>query len=428
MQSNQVDLKQSRIPVLSGIIGNIIEHYDTALYGFLAPFIAHLFFPTFHPVKRLILSYSVLLLDIVAKPLGALFFGRIGDRFGRTRALSLSITCTAICTGMMGFIPTYAQVGFMAPVILAMTRFSQKFFAAGECVGAVIFILEKHQGKHRNLLGSLYGSSTMIGILMASAFASCFELLGIMQEYWRCLFFISFATALVGLFFRYRLLESEEFLESKLADEPIYQVIRNHWRPFLAIAAAAGFSYATYGVSFIFLNSYVPLISNVTASQMMVLNTGLITLDLLLLPLFGILADKFSPVRQMQLAAGIALITAVPLMALCENASYLTIVCIRMFWMMTGVAFCAPFHTWSQELVPVRLRYTLISLAYTFGSQFIGAPFISAGLWLYKVTEMAFAPGLYLSAVALFTLVALKSLKPKKSLFDSKQKLVFLSE
>lgn len=414
-------LKKSQTGVLSGIIGNIIEHYDTALFGFLAPFIAPLFFPTFHPLTALILAYAILPLDLISKPLGALVFGRIGDRFGRTQALSLSIICTAICTGFMGCIPTYAHVGALAPILLAFTRFFQKFFSAGECVGAAIFILEQHEGKNKGFLGSLYSSSTMLGILLASALASGFESLGLIQEYWRVLFFISFATSLVGIYIRYNTRDSEEFLMSKTVDHPpLFETIQSYWRPFLAIAVTAGFSYTTFEISFLFLNSFAPLVTDVTKSQMLILNTGLITLDMLLLPIFGLFADRVSPTRQMQWAAVIALIASLPLMALCKDASYSTIVCIRLIWMVIGVAFCASFHAWSQELIPARHRYTLISLAYTIGSQLIGGPFAAIGLWLYKSSELAYLPGLYILAVAFVTLLSLRLTSS-----DAQQKLIF---
>lgn len=410
--------------VVSGIVGNVIEHYDTALYGFLAPFIAHLFFPTYHPITQLILSYAILALDLISKPLGALLFGRIGDRFGRTKALSLSIISTAACTGFLGCIPTYAQVGALAPVLLALTRFFQKFFSAGECVGGAIFILEQHEGKNKGFLGSLYSSSTMIGFLLASAFVTGFETLGLIQDYWRGLFFISFTTSLVGIYIRYNTHESNEFLQSKtVVHPPVFHTIISHWRPFLAIAVTAGFSYMTFEISFLFLNSFGPLVSEVTQSQMLMLNTGLIILDMLLLPIFGLFADQVSPTRQMQWAAAMALMGSLPLMALCEHASYSMIICIRLIWMVIGVAFCASFHAWSQGLIPARHRYTLISLAYTVGAQLLGGPFASVGLWLYKSSEIAFMPGVYVLAVAAFTLFTLWLTSS-----DAQQKLVLFAD
>lgn len=402
---------KSHLSILSGIIGNILEHYDTALFGFLAPFIAPLFFPTFHPLTALILAYAILPLDLIAKPIGAIVFGRIGDRLGRTHALYLSITCTAICTGFMGCIPTYAHAGSLAPVLLALTRFFQKLSSAGECVGAAIFILEKHSGKYKNFLGSLYSCSTMIGILLASAATTCLELFGLIQDYWRCLFLVGFATSLIGIYIRYNTREGNEFLSSEnVTHIPLLSSVKLYWRPCIAISAAAGFSYATYEMAFLFLNSFAPLVSAVTSGEMLFLNTGLIALDMLLLPLFGLLADKFSHSKQIQLALTVTLIASMPLLAVCENASYSTILCVRFAWMVIGVAFCASFHAWSQELIPVRYRYTLISLSYTIGSQLFGAPFASVGLWLYQSSQLVFLPGLYLSGVALLTLISLRAI------------------
>lgn len=400
--------ERSRLYIFSGIIGNIVEHYDTALYGFLAPFIAPLFFPTFHPITQLILAYAILPLDILAKPLGSLLFGRIGDRFGRTRALSLSITCSALSTGLMGCLPIYSQIGILAPILLALTRFSLKFFSAGECVGAAIFILEHQPQKNQGFLGSLFSCSTVIGILLASALTNGFEIIGIIHTHWRFLFWIGTLTSLVGLYIRYNAEDGPEFQQSLVESQTLLNLIRNYWKQFLAIMVSAGFSYATYEVSFMFFNTYPTFISSVTNSQMLTVNTILLALDMVALPVFGLFADKISSVRQMQLTSIAALFLSIPLFALCKNGSLATIICIRTIWVLIGVAYCAPFHAWSQQLIPVRHRYTIISLSYTIGSQLIGAPFAALALWLYRQTELAFAPGIYLAGIALLAFIGIK--------------------
>src|SRR5580692_11516409 len=125
-----------------GIIGNIFEHYDNALFGLLAPFIASQFFETSDPITALILTYGILPLGIVFRPIGSLFFGWIGDRYGRRQALCLSLTGMAIATISMGCLPTYATAGIVAPCLLALCRILQNFFASGENVGGAIFLLE----------------------------------------------------------------------------------------------------------------------------------------------------------------------------------------------------------------------------------------------------------------------------------------------
>src|SRR5579862_656680 len=110
-----------------GIIGNIFEHYDSALFGLLAPFIASLFFETQDPVTALILTYGMLPLGILFRPLGSLFFGWIGDHWGRRQALFLSLTGMGVATVLMGCLPTYATAGIYAPLLLALCRILQNF-------------------------------------------------------------------------------------------------------------------------------------------------------------------------------------------------------------------------------------------------------------------------------------------------------------
>ncbi|MGZ3633188.1 MAG: MFS transporter [Parachlamydiaceae bacterium] len=407
--SSIVSTKKTSLYVFSGIIGNIIEHYDTALFGFLAPFIAHLFFPTVDPLTALIFTYALLPLDLIAKPLGAYVFGMIGDRLGRTRALSLSIMGTAIATGLIGSLPIYADIGTMAPIFLASIRFFQKFFAAGECIGGAIFILEHPSKSSKSFLGSLYSSSSIIGILLASTIVNLFDFLGIIQTHWRWLFWISFGTGIFGVFIRRFTQDAKEFLlDAQSSPTPFFQTIRLYWRPFIAIVTTAGFGYMTYEMAFLFLNSYPPLISNVTQTEMLRLNMPLLILDMLLLPLFGYFGDKFCPTRQMQLACMITILASLPLMIVCHHASYLTILYVRMAWVIIGVLFYAPFHAWSQQLIPPRHRYTLLSIGYTIGSQLIGGPFASIGLWLYQSTALIYAPGIYAMVVAFMTLYTIR--------------------
>src|SRR5579872_7035410 len=126
----------------AGMIGNLLEHYDRALFGLLAPFIAPLFFEGKDPLTALILTYGMLPLGILSRPLGSLFFGWIGDRFGRREALFYSLLGMAFTTIGIGFLPIYAQIGALAPLLLAFGRLLQNFFDAGETAGGAIAVLE----------------------------------------------------------------------------------------------------------------------------------------------------------------------------------------------------------------------------------------------------------------------------------------------
>jgi len=188
----------------AGIVGNALEFYDTAVFSLLVPFIAPLFFPTFDPITAMVLTYGMLPLGTIAKPIGSLLFGCIGDRYGRKKALSYSLTGLALVTGCMGCLPTYEQAGYLAPALMALGRILQNLFMGGEVAGGAIFILEhSHESKH-SLMSSLYGSSTIVGITIASTLITLCSWTGSMDNLWRVPFWIGFATALGGGVYPYQ--------------------------------------------------------------------------------------------------------------------------------------------------------------------------------------------------------------------------------
>ena len=123
------------------LIGNTLDHYDTALYGFLAPFFASVFFPNEDPIVALIYTYGLMSASLIARPLGALFFGRWGAQLGGKRSFIISLVGLSLTTGCMGLVPGYDSIGRAAPILILFLRFGQGFFAAGETTIAPLFIL-----------------------------------------------------------------------------------------------------------------------------------------------------------------------------------------------------------------------------------------------------------------------------------------------
>lgn len=399
---------KNRHYIWAGIIGNALEHYDTALFGLLAPFLAPLFFPTFDPINALILTYGLLPIGFVSRPAGSVFFGWIGDRYGRKQALSISLIGTAAITGLMGCLPIYGQIGILAPVLLAMGRLLQNFFTAGEYVGGAIFILEHHEGKNRALIGSIYSCSTVLGIIAASGLVTYLDYHQLISTYWRYCFWIGFATGVLGIFLRLFCSESPQFLnKTESVKTSLGFLIKNYRKQFLAIAFTAGFSYAIFESVFVFLNGYLPKITSLASPEVMKMNTYLLFFDMALLPFFGWLSDKLTPTKNMLFALCVLLLGAMPLFTLYENAGFCQVILIRGFFILGGVWFCAPFHAWSQTLIPVQHRYTLVSLGYAIGSQLIGSPMASIGFWLYQQTEHPASPAIYLVIVGLPTFISL---------------------
>lgn len=402
---------------LSAMVGNFLEHYDNALFGLLAPFIAPLFFKGTDPVTALVLTYCILPLGLITRPFGSIFFGWIGDRIGRKYALFYSLSGTALVTMSMGLLPTYQEIGSHAPLFLAFGKMLQSFFVAGESSGGAIFILEHTPQKKRSFVSSCYDASSIGGILFASALITLFSTLGWLDQYWRLLFFAGGVTALFGLLLRWKTEDGPEFLhEKKTLPERIWPLLKEQKRTLLAIILVSGFSYTLYSLAFTLMTGYIPLITSATRTEIAKTNTLLLIIDFLLLPCFGYLASKFGKRRIMIAAAITSALTAIPLFSLLDQAQAGVIIAVRIIIVLCGVAFSAPYHAWALEQLPPRHRYRILSLGNALGSQLIGMPASAICLWLYQLLGWSWSPGLYLLITGSAASLALVSFSKSKVL------------
>lgn len=387
-------------------LGNLFEHYDTALFGFLSPFLAPLFFPKQDPLTALILTYAIIPLGMLMRPLGALFFGYIGDLHGRHKALFVSLLGMGLISFCLALMPTFEQIGVCAPLLFCLARLMQNFLASGEIMGGAILLLEGAQEKQHDILSSLYAASTIGGILLASLGVSCLCQLTSVEVGWRFLYIIGGITAFFGCIIRGK----ERMSVSQKMRQPLLESgkILWHYRKIVGlIAACAGFSYAGYSVALVVINGLIPLVTSVTKEQVMQLNTALLVLDFVALPLFGWISSKISREKLMISASLCVLLTALPLFLLLEKSTWITIVAVRVCFVFIGVAFFAPFHAWSQRLVPEGHRYLVISFGYALGSQLLGSPTSAISLWIFKQTGMITSVAWYWMALALATFLGI---------------------
>jgi MFS family permease len=397
----------------AALIGNVLEHYDQALFGLLAPFIAPLFFSEEDPLTALILTYGILPLSFLTRPLGSLFFGWLGDRFGGSTSLFYSLSGMAFVTVSMGFLPLYKDCGILAPILLALGRMCQGFCMAGETAGGAIFLLEKTEDRRRGLISSFYDASSIGGILIGSILITVMSSRDWIEPYWRFLFWGGGATAFFGLFFRW-----DRTHESPKKVSWIHALSQNR-RSLISIIIASGFSYTAYSLTFTLMNGYVPLVTPLTKSAVMEANTWLLIIDMILLPCSGYLSTLIGKEKTMFIAALLSAITALPLFSLLSQASFITVIVIRMVILLFGVTFAAPYHAWALSQVPKEHRYLILSFGYAIGSQLIGAPSAAISLFLYKITGWVAAPGLYLMLIG-----SLASLSCKLSCKRAENKVV----
>lgn len=385
----------SRRSAWSAILGNFFEHYDTALFSFLSPFLAPLFFPKDDPITALILTYAMIPLAMIARPLGSIVFGYIGDRYGRREALFFSLGGMGLISLGIAMSPTYAVIGVFAPILFCFWRFAQNFLAAGEIMGGAILLLENANEKRRDLASSCYNASTVGGMLLASLGVS------ILCQNWRLLYVFGSIAGFFGLFLRMGL------TQEKLSKKPIFSSFWQHKKPLAILILVAGCGYVNFTIALVLMNGFIPLITPFTKAEMSSINTALLAFDFLLLPLFGFLAQKISREKVMLGATLGILLFALPLFSLLPKCGIIGIVMIRTIFVTLGVAFFAPFHAWASSLIPHENRYSIISLGYAIGTQALGGPTAALSLWMYKKTGIIWSIGWYWVAIALCTTVVL---------------------
>lgn len=391
-------------------LGNILYHFDRALFSLLIPFLAPLFFPHIDPLYALIAMFIISPLEAFVKPLGALVFGYWGDKIGRRKILSITMMGMAIKTAFMGFLPTYEQIGIYAPLLLAFVRLTIGFFSAGETTGGAIFLLEKSEQKKRNFISSLFDASGILGILLASSAIYFFHSY---PHFWRILFWIGGGIGVIGWMFR-KLPD-----DPKVFSEPLMScgmILWKYKKEVVAVAAVAGFSYANYFLITSFMNGFLPLISTITKAEAISFNSILLGVDFLLLPLFGLISLKISK-KTLMLTAILGIVLCVcPLFLLLQKATLYKAAFVRMVLTLFGVCLAAPYHAWVYETTPPSHRYLIGAFGTAIGAKLFGAPLPALSLWLYQATGLVVSATIPLIIVGVLPLIFLLKQDRKASL------------
>ncbi len=386
---------------LSILIGNSFDHFNNSLYSFIAPILAPLFFPHHDSLMQLILSYSILATSLFSRPIGSYIFSVLAQNKGPVYSLSYSLIGLAINSVLLGLIPSHQQIGFMAPLCLLLTKLIGGIFAAGESAVAKLYIIEGKDSANAHKASYTYQASSMAGIILASLAATLALKCG--GNAWRLCYISGALTGFVGYYLR--LNNPEEVTQITIkALSGFDSNFKTLWREkviLLKIGLVTGLSYITYSVPFVIMNSYVPLVTDISKIQMMNYNSVFLVIDLLLIPLIGKLTNKFN-YRNVMLYSSITIaISIIPLWQNIDNSSLLYITFVRFIVVILGVIFVCPMNLWFKKLRKSSDQYLVISMGQALGSATIGklSPAICLSLWHYGGYSIYIA--LYISIIAL---------------------------
>ncbi|MEU9239908.1 MFS transporter [Streptomyces sp. NPDC048385] len=395
----------------ASLTGTAIEFYDFFVYGTAAALVlGPLFFPTFSPLAGTLAAFGTFGAGFVARPLGSVLFGHVGDRRGRRPVLFASLLLTGASTVAVGFVPSYDRIGVAAPLLLLLLRFLQGLGLGGEWGGAVLLAAEHAPAGRRALWSSFPQIGPAIGFLLANGVMLAlsasltdaqFALWG-----WRVPFWAAGALALGGLWLRSSLAETPQFLEiDEPARMPFAEVVRHHWRLVLLTAGALSVGYAVFYAVTTWSLAYGTERLGVSRTVMLTCVMAAVVVKGALTPVMALLGDRYGRRPLCLVGCTASALWMCPMVALLASGQPLL-----MFLGFTGalVAFITMFAVvaaYLPELYEPRVRCTGAAVGYNLGGVLGGAltPIVATALAEHS-GRVPWAVGAYLTAIALLSL------------------------
>ena len=407
--------------IISSMIGNGFEWYDFAIYGQMAFLLGKLFFPSESLFAQSLATFAAFAVAFLFRPVGAILFGWIGDRYGRKNALLAAIIMMAIPTGLIGLLPTHAQIGILAPILLVLIRIFQGISLGGEFGGAITYIVEHSPGHQRGLLGSTSIFSLIIGFLMgtfvviairASMSVEAFEAWG-----WRIPFLLGILIGGAGFLIRNKCKESPTYVlakaEGRLVDNPLKKAVTAHRYDMLrAFWAYASVTMPFYLVAIYFIN-YTRQHLHFEVVDALWLNTA----SMLAMFLGAYLGAKTSDVvgrkRVMMPTLVLMAIAGIFSFSIMEPLNWTNALIAQCTLGLVVGMYLGPVPAFLVEVFPTCVRYTGMSLAFNGATVVFGgtAPMICLTLLAYTSNPMSIAA--YLCLCNLISFLALVGYEDK---------------
>lgn len=400
---------------LASFIGNFVEWFDYASYGYLATVITAVFFPATSPVSGLLATFGVFALSFIIRPIGGAVWGHFGDKIGRKNVLSLSIIIMSLATFLIAFLPTYAQVGLWAPVLLLLVRIVQGFSASGEYAGASAFLAEYAPDNKRGFYTSIVPASTAAGLLFGSILVSMmhsFLSVEQMQSFgWRLPFLLAAPLGLIGRYIRVKLEESPKFKEMEESHHeskaPVADILTTHRRAFIIALGVTMLNAVGFYTILSYMPTYLSVEMHVSESDSFLATSIALLAYIGLIFLMGTLSDRFGRKTMLIVASLFFIICTVPLFSYLGSVGLVGMILIQIAFGAILTMNDGTLPCFLSEIFPTNVRYTGFALSFNLANAIFGgtAPFVAT--WLIQVSGNKLAPAWYLVGAALIALIAM---------------------
>lgn len=401
--------------IIGGSIGNLNEWYNFLLYGYLAPVISQLFFPSQNQLMSLTLAFTVFAISFFVRPLGGILFGWIGDTYGRQRALVISLIMMAIPTFLIGCLPTYNQIGIASPILLCIFRICQGLSAGGEHTGSAVYIAEYAPPTRRALWVSTVPTSAALGIWISSAASlliiNSFSQSQLLSWGWRLGYWVGTLLCIISIGLRITMPETPDFKKiqkQKLIEHhPISSLIKHAdiFKKLLIVFSLASSWGIFYQTLFVWMPTYLTEVQGYNNSVALEINSFYILCFACFILGVGYLADAIPRKFILTVSCIAMILLAYPLFLMLSSGSlWKAYVAMGIFTIIFSLYLPTAFVT-MVESFHTELRFTGLSLGFNVGLAIFGGTCPLIATWLIELTGNKEAPAFYMILAAISALL-----------------------
>jgi MHS family proline/betaine transporter-like MFS transporter len=402
-------------------IGNFLEFYDFTLFAYLIPIISPVLFPDASLIVSYTTGYLFLAVGFLFRPMGAILFGHIGDKYGRKLALQISILMMAISTGAMGLLSRNILDYDSLLALVIVFRIMQGLSAGGEYSGAGLMLIEKAEKRKQFSLGAYLTSSALLGAFAASLAAASTTWFSENDYYWRFLFFFGGGVGFIVFFLRFFLTEDCNLLEEKKDAYIAWtRLFKEYYVSIIFVILCSGLMNVPFQMVTGFINTYFIASGDYTKEVLMIVNAFVVLFCAIVTAIFGHISQFVNPQKMMLRASLGIIIFAVPFFLLVKQENIYVFVFAELILILLSQIFVAPAFAVLANLFPKKVRYRGLAVGNCLGIAFIGGvtPYFSS--ILINETGLEWSPALYLLVVAINAFIATILLKKRGERVDEK--------
>lgn len=404
-------------------VGNLVEWFDYLVYAYVASTLATIFFPAGDHGAALLATLAIYGVSFLVRPLASPFWGSLGDRIGRRKVLTAVILLMGASTFAVGVLPTYAQVGLLAPLLLLVCRVVQGFAATGEWIGSLSFLLESSPARRRGFLLGVNSAATVLPGAIAALFLLVLRLSMSEQDFatygWRIPFLVGGVLALVGFYVRNKLDETPAFREVERTDSiekaPVRKVFRDHPREMISVfTVGALMSLSVYSI-LTFMPTFLADTAGLTPTDALLASSAATVVLTLLIPAVAKISDRVGRRPLLIIGSGSLVVLSVPGYLLVSTGTVVGALA-GLAALLVGTAFMiGAGGAVMVEAFPTRVRYTGGTVSQTLAYTLFGGTAAFVGQALVTSTGIAIAPAFYLTAVSFVVLLVVVFVVPETS-------------